>query len=1136
MPYINGLQTGLEGRNSVDTRLSTYPSPFFDPSSAYLPPSYKEMFRWTSYLYLTHSEIAPIINKKCSYVITDLIYETDNPVHTEAWRELLERYIKVQQVEFQMLLDYHVYGNAFASIYYPFERTLTCTKCEEKYSPKLIQWQYREGRFYGACKTCNALKPMKAEDRPVKNRSRIKVLRWNPKFIDIDYNPFSDRSTYIYRIPKAIRAKISDHMHGRNKAIVTDTPLEILDAVKEKKNLRIAADNIYHFKNITISTDDPSFGMPPLLPVFKDAWLYQTLRKAQEAIAIDHILPLTLITPAPMGGLSPHMEMDLGDWTSKVQRIIKQWRRDQNGIFTLPFPAQVENIRGDANALSVHNDMEHLKQMIAGGLDVPQEFIYGGLNWCHSLDNGLVTSDNGLLYLGEMVPEVLGEFSMEGKGVYAPGHSAEEGELAVAVNTGNKEALKLTNALGQIAYPSKDHRYWRLNPDTLRGEWVRAEELSVGDNIGVRVGSDVWGSGEPLPSVEVRKTETVVAQPNLDDNLALILGLLVSEGAVTGKRDRACFSMDNLEVVEKFRDAVQQSFGYEPTISVQTPKHGTRFGRNPKYVCDINRKAAGRFIQELMGTGYAKDKSVPRCIRTAPRHVVSMFLRALFEGDGCISKDCVSYASTSLRLLREVQAILLNFGIVTRLYNYPRSSNVASLQIFGDDIRLFQETIGFLSHTKCTKLQNAVSTREAKLFRNPDRERLPYVSDVLRNFVDKHRIGKTWTVSNTCPELKQDTYTVRELAAVLQLDVSSIRLWIRSGKLIAEMSPNGYVITADNFRTYVTSHGLRRRVKTQVPQYCATKKDLDFVDLAWVHTYDAELAANLEELKDPQVIWTTICEIQEAGYMPMGDLTVRDTHSYLIDGTIVHNSGSSVSLRVLENLFLSQQSFLNLFLQEFLVPKLRAYCSLPVVTIKHADFKMADDATQKQIALGLRQTNTISDQTTIEELGFDYEKELKRRAKEEKERLDLMERQQLRAAEIQGQSMVVQARYQSMAQAEAVRYQEIEQARSVALGHVAAVVDPTGGVAAQNAPSGQAAAQTGQTISTVDPSVLSTAADHFLKTYDPQQQQVAMAAMQKSNPGLLQAIKQRQQMISQQVSDAKPLPEQKPPRRKNSPI
>lgn len=628
MPYINGLQTGLEGRNSVDTRLSTYPSPFFDPSSAYLPPSYKEMFRWTSYLYLTHSEIAPIINKKCSYVITDLIYETDNPVHTEAWRELLERYIKVQQVEFQMLLDYHVYGNAFASIYYPFERTLTCTTCEEKYSPKLIQWQYREGRFYGACKTCNAMKPMKAEDRPVKNRSRIKVLRWNPKFIDIDYNPFSDRSTYIYRIPKAVRAKISDHTHGRNKAIVTDTPLEILDAVKEKKNLRIAADNIYHFKNITISTDDPSFGMPPLLPVFKDAWLYQTLRKAQEAIAIDHILPLTLITPAPMGGLSPHMEMDLGDWTAKVQRIIKQWRRDQNGIFTLPFPAEVENIRGDANALSVHNDMEHLKQMIAGGLDVPQEFIYGGLNW----------------------------------------------------------------------------------------------------------------------------------------------------------------------------------------------------------------------------------------------------------------------------------------------------------------------------------------------------------------------------------------------------------------------------------------------------------------------------------------------------------------------------SGSSVSLRVLENLFLSQQAFLNLFLQEFLVPKLRAYCSLPVVTIKHADFKMADDATQKQIALGLRQTNTISDQTTVEELGFDYDKELKRRMKEEKERLDLMERQQLRAAEIQGQSMVVQARYQSMAQAEAARYQEIEQARSVALGHVAAVVDPTGGVAEQNAPSGQAAAQTGQTISTVDPYVLSTAAEHFLKTYDPQQQQVAMAAMQKSNPGLLQAIKQRQQMISQQVSEAKPLPEQRPPRRKNSPI
>jgi hypothetical protein len=172
------------------------------------------------------------------------------------------------------------------------------------------------------CKSPNS--EFKFDDRPVKNRKRTKIIRWNPKYIDIRHNPFSDESIYIYRIPQWLRKRIQEA--NSNRDLVLETPRSVLNAVKTKKNVRLDPDNIYHFKNPSVSMEDDAFGLPPLLAVFKDAWLFQTYRRAQEAIALDHVLPLTVLSPtAPSGGPSPHMSTDLGDWSDKMMNIIRKW-------------------------------------------------------------------------------------------------------------------------------------------------------------------------------------------------------------------------------------------------------------------------------------------------------------------------------------------------------------------------------------------------------------------------------------------------------------------------------------------------------------------------------------------------------------------------------------------------------------------------------------------------------------------------------------------------------------------------------------------------------------------------------------------------------------------------------------------
>jgi hypothetical protein len=360
--------------------LNVYPHPFFDPANWYVPPTVKELYRWCSYLFLTNSVIGPICRKKASYVVTNLIYETDNPDTEKVYKHLLETTLRIKEFEVQMLLDFEVFGNAYCSVVYPFERYLICPWCNYENLLKNVEWVYEGGHFRAKCGNCKAHTTMEIKDKPVRNRSKVRLVRWFPQYVDVRYNVFTGASEFVLRIPRWMKTRIDNPKI--NKVYVKDTPKEFLEAIRDGKNIEFDPSNIYHMKNESISLEDNSMGFPSILNVFKDVWLWQTYKRGQEAIALEHALPMTLLSPMPaQGTTAPHLNVDLLTWQNKMMSIVEKWRRDQNALFTVPFPVQVSQVRGDAQALSLHNDMEQVRQQIAGGMDVPPDFLYGNVTW-----------------------------------------------------------------------------------------------------------------------------------------------------------------------------------------------------------------------------------------------------------------------------------------------------------------------------------------------------------------------------------------------------------------------------------------------------------------------------------------------------------------------------------------------------------------------------------------------------------------------------------------------------------------------------------------------------------------------------------------------------------------------------------
>jgi hypothetical protein len=186
---------------------------------------------------------------------------------------------------------------------------------------------------------------------------------------------------------------------------------------------------------------------------------------------------------------------------------------------------------------------------------------------------------------------------------------------------------------------------------------------------------------------------------------------------------------------------------------------------------------------------------------------------------------------------------------------------------------------------------------------------------------------------------------------------------------------------------------------------------------------------------------------------------------------------------------------------------------------------MADDAQQKQIALSLRQTNTISDQTTIEELGFDYEREAERKREELKQRNAELVENMRSNAEAQGLAFQIQTKYQMKAQAAQSDGQPPQIPQGLrGMGKLSSYDEKF---------------DFKQPKMTAMAPLMDAQVENFLKgPGDSNFKRMQLATMRKESPDLYLAVRERLRLIKSQANDKymRPLPEQNAPTRSNSPV
>lgn len=274
-------------------------------------------------------------------------------------------------------------------------------------------------------------------------------------------------------------------------------------------------------------------------------------------------------------------------------------------------------------------------------------------------------------------------------------------------NGGERDTVRVRGRCGYEIEGTPNHRV-RVMAETGTIEWRFLGDLRVGDRIGIHRKTALWPETQvdTLPyQADLPKGKALNLPPSIDETWGTLLGVLVGDGSWTASRVVEVTVGPYPEWLAQVEQLFRTTLG---SVAVYPEPKRPRIFR-----VRAHSTPARRFLDRL---GFKIDveshtKRVPWAIMQSPKPVVAAFLRGLFETDGSAERGgrLISFSTASEKLAREVQLLLLNFGIVSRIkprLNKRYGKTYYLLTVLGaESVRLFAEEIGFLSERKSALLR-----------------------------------------------------------------------------------------------------------------------------------------------------------------------------------------------------------------------------------------------------------------------------------------------------------------------------------------------------------------------------------------------------------------------------------------------
>ena len=368
----------MVGTNSTNRFQGAFPDPYLDYASTQMPRSIYDVLRWCEFVWVTTGTYRMASQRVVRYFLTQIELTDADDSEKKKYQDFLENEINMMEVLATAGDNYLCYGNDFMSISVPFRRNLRCPKCHLERPIGRCQWTFDSYKFMSSCSKCNYKGEFHRVDRRSLESDPVRIVHWSPYEMRIQYFPISGETTYFWEIPGYFKTYIK----SGNPFYIEHTPWEIIEAVRENKLFRFEKDIIFHMRDEPIAgIRNFGWGLPLIMSNFKLAWYIQVLRRYNEAIALDYIIPFRVMVPVP--GTSreadPVLHINMQQFYSRVMSLYKQHRKDPTMIHALPFPIDIKSIGGDGKSLAPWELIDKATDEFLNAQGVPAEMYRGNL-------------------------------------------------------------------------------------------------------------------------------------------------------------------------------------------------------------------------------------------------------------------------------------------------------------------------------------------------------------------------------------------------------------------------------------------------------------------------------------------------------------------------------------------------------------------------------------------------------------------------------------------------------------------------------------------------------------------------------------------------------------------------------------
>ncbi len=265
-----------------------------------------------------------------------------------------------------------------------------------------------------------------------------------------------------------------------------------------------------------------------------------------------------------------------------------------------------------------------------------------------------------------------------------------------------------------------------------------------------------------IKSINLSRSNFIKLPKKTSSELLELLGLIVSDGNISGKDDSIGFYNNNIELIERFKFLVKRVFNID---NFKEKNKGKMFG------VIVYSKLLVEYLRLLKFTSENKEH-IPSYFFTLPKNEIESFIRGYFDGDGTVMKIKVKNMiyptpylySVKKEFLSQLQSLmLLKLGISTKLAEHHTPKGLMyKLVVRGNEGRVKFLQIGAVSKHKLAALKEI-----EKVIRVKEYENIPHPSlliEEIKRIPYKNYRNKDYYIYKTDKATKHSLKVLYDLA------------------------------------------------------------------------------------------------------------------------------------------------------------------------------------------------------------------------------------------------------------------------------------------------------------------------------------------------------------------------------------